>query len=349
MSNNSSQNRTLIVGPAWIGDMVMAQALFRLLKLENPGLLIDVLAPDWTHSLLDRMPEVHTAIVLPFKHGELALKRRYQIGKILRENNYKQAIILPNSFKSSLIPFFAKVPIRTGFRGELRYGFLNDLRKLNKKKLPLMVERFITLGLDAKSSTKEKVFSMYPLPKLVITEQLINTVLQKYNLEKPTVPMLALCPGAEFGSSKQWPPDYFAQIANDRLDLGWQIWLFGSKNDIPASQAIQAQTQNRCIDLTGKTSLCEAIDLLSLADIIATHDSGLMHIAAALDKPLVAIYGSSSADHTPPLTKQAKIVSIKLDCQPCFKRECPFKHHRCMKGLEPKLVLDAIKELIEVK
>lgn len=338
---HSTIHKILIVGPLWIGDMVMSHTLYQLLKKKNPEVEIDVLAPEWTKPLLDCMPEVHQAIAMPFKHGELGLVRRHCLARTLRFNGYQQAIILPNSLKSALIPFFAKIPKRTGWRGEMRYGFLNDLRILDKKKYPLMIERFMALGLPKVASLDKP----YPLPHFSVNENEVHEVLQALNLSHTDKPLLTLCPGAQFGPSKQWPPDYFAVVARHYLDKGFQVWIFGSAGDKKAADKIQSKTNHACVNLAGVTNLRQAIHLLSLSRIVVTNDSGLMHIAAALDVPLVAIYGSSSPAFTPPLGEHVNILSTGIACSPCFKRVCPLKHWRCMLELKPQLVINALKEL----
>lgn len=332
--------KILIVGPAWVGDMVMAQSLFKLLKEQHPTVVIDVLAPAWSLPLLERMPEVSSGIVMPLGHGQLGLRERYRLGKSLRERNYDQAIVLPNSFKSALVLFWAKIPQRTGWRGEMRWFVLNDLRYLDEKRYPLMIERFMALGLPAGASLKKE----YPLPSLYSSADMQAKVLAKYNIKTSSRPILALCPGAEFGPAKRWPEESYAEVANAKLAEGWDVWLLGSPKDVPVAEQIMQLTQQRCVNLTGRTNLVETVDLLSLASAVVSNDSGLMHIAAAVRKPLIAIYGPTSTSFTPPLHQASKVLQLNLSCQPCFQRECPLKHHRCMRDLHPAEVLHAMSE-----
>lgn len=328
--------KILIIGPAWVGDMVMAQTLFKLLKQRMPSCQIDVLAPAWTKPLSDRMPEVQNSLVSPFGHGELRLMDRYHLGLTLREHHYDQAIVLPNSCKSALVPWFAKVPRRTGWmRKEMRYVLLNDVRYLSKKQLPLMIQRFIALGLEKGENLPDKL----PYPRLQVLDSNVKVTLDRFSLSVDA-PILALCPGAEFGPSKQWPVTYFAEVAKAKLAEGWKVWLFGSAKDKLVTNSIVSLVSNAVKNLAGATQLSEAVDLLSLASLVITNDSGLMHIAAALQRPLVAIYGSTSPDFTPPLSYKAKILKSSLPCSPCFKRKCPYIHHRCMEELIPKRVLE---------
>lgn len=331
--------KILIVGPAWVGDMMMAQVLFQLLCQQNPAVELHVLAPAWCEALLSRMPEVKKSIVLPFAHGQFELLARRRFAQQLKAEQYDQAIVLPNSFKSALIPFFANIPKRTGWVGESRYGLLNDSRRLDKNALPKMIQRFAALAFPAASVLSTKL----PTPKLTVDAEALNASLQKHELTRTSQPILALCPGAEFGPSKCWPDSHYAYVANQKIRAGWAVWIFGSHKDAAIADRIQSRTQQQCVNLCGKTTLSEAVDLLSLANYVVTNDSGLMHIAAALDRPLIALYGSTSPDFTPPLSSQAKIIKKHLACQPCFERICPLKHHHCMQLLSPDSVLQAME------
>ncbi|MGE3920455.1 MAG: lipopolysaccharide heptosyltransferase II [Gammaproteobacteria bacterium] len=337
----SRGSKILVVGPAWVGDMVMAQTLFKLIKQQTPEVTIDVLASDWSRPLLERMPEVNEALSLPIQHKQLALGIRYKVAKALRNKGYDQAILLPNSFKSALVPFWAKIPKRTSWLGEFRFGLSNDIRYLNKTKLPLMIERFMALGLPANVELPKDL----PKPSLQVSADLVREAVEKHQLYPDSKPILAMCPGAEFGPAKRWPSHHYAEVAREKLASGWQVWLFGSPNDRVVTDEIQTACEGQCINLTGKTNLAEAIDLLSLASAVVCNDSGLMHIAAALERPLVVVYGSTSPKFTPPLADQVKILSLNLSCSPCFKRICPLEHNKCLTDLKPKQVLSAMMEL----
>ncbi|OGT36041.1 MAG: lipopolysaccharide heptosyltransferase II [Gammaproteobacteria bacterium RIFCSPHIGHO2_12_FULL_37_14] len=331
-------DKILIIGPSWIGDMVMAQSLFKLIKQRHPHTLIDVLASSWTFPLLSRMPQVSRILANPLLHGELKLTIRYQLAKKLQMHQYDQAIVLPNSFKSAFIPWLAGIPKRTGWLGEYRYGLLNDIRYLDKKRHHLMVEQFMQLGLAA----SEPLPAVYPYPDFYVSTTQQQTILATHQPIWRGQPILALCIGAQFGTSKRWPEAYFAEVANQKMKEGWDIWLFGSEAEKPIAEKIMQLTKNRCENLVGRINLHEAIDLLSLVSGAVTNDSGLMHITAALNKPLIALYGSTSPNFTPPLSASATILKLNLNCQPCFKRECPLEHHRCMQDLLPEQVLAAM-------
>ena len=329
--------KILVVGPSWVGDMVMAQSLFITLKNLKPDCQIEVLAPAWSLTLLERMPEVDKAIAMPLLHGQFGFFDRIKLGKKLRSNHYDQAILLPNSWKSALIPFVATIPVRTGYMRECRWGLLNDVRWLDKNLLTMTVQRFVALGLPKTAALPPEC----PIPRIVINEEQQNQVIEKFKLtcsEK----ILALCPGAEYGEAKRWPASYYAEVAKQKIAQGWQVWLFGSDKDKATAEQINQEVSGACVDFTGRTSLAEAVDLMSLVDVVVSNDSGLMHVAAALDKKIIALYGSSDPGFTPPLNNKAHVISLKLECSPCFKRECPLGHTRCLTDIKPEQVLDAI-------
>ena len=339
----SSPEKILVVGPSWVGDMVMSQVLYRLLVDNRPRLTIDVLAPAWSEPILDRMPEVSRPLTKPIGHGEPALGRRWKLGRALRQQSYDQAIVLPNSFKSALVPFFARIPRRTGWRGEWRYGLLNDLRVLDAKALPLMVQQFAALGLSPGGTLPAQL----PVPRLVVDHTQASNCREKFSLRED-LPILALCPGAEFGGAKRWPAEYYAELARGYLDRGWQVALYGSASDQPVTAEIHraCSSNGPCFDLAGRTQLAEAVDMLSLSSAVVSNDSGLMHIAAALGRPLVVVYGATSPRFTPPLNANSAVLVNDIDCAPCFERECPLGHHRCMRDTPASRVAGRLDALL---
>lgn len=334
----STSARTLVVAPAWIGDAVLTQPLLRQLQSTRPEVPIDVLAPAWTAPVFQRMPEVTQIIDSPFRHGELRLTSRYRLGKQLRARNYQQAFVLPNSVKSALLPFFARIPTRIGYVGEYRRGLLNDARALDAAAVPLMVERFAALA----SAPGARLSAPLAPPQLRVAEHEASRAVAKFALDT-TPGVVCLCVGAEYGPAKRWPPQYFAQLAQRLREQGFAVWLIGSAKDKEIGEQVAAACH--CVNLCGRTTLDEAIVLLSLAALVISNDSGLMHVAAALDRPLIALYGSSSPAFTPPLAPRARVVRIDLPCSPCFKRVCPLGHFNCMMQLLPQQVLSEAKSL----
>jgi len=330
----------LVVGPAWVGDMIMAQSLFIKLKQTRPQCRIIVTAPDSTLPLLSRMPEIDDTISAPFVHHRLQLTDRIRLGRQLRHRQFDQAIVLPGSIKSTLVPVVAGIPHRTGYRKEPRYGLLNDLRTLNKEKQPRQVQRFVQLGLSADAPLIQNT----PRPQLESRPESVPNILANLSVPVADTPVLALCPGAEFGPAKRWPARHFAELASLKLNEGWRVWLLGSSRDTPYAQAINDAVHGRCVDLSGRTSLVQAIDLLSATTQVVSNDSGLMHIAAAVGKPLVAVYGSSNPNFTPPLSPNARSVSLEPSCL-CLKRTCRYGHTECLENLLPERVANVLAEL----
>ena len=329
-------NKALIVAPSWIGDTVMAQPLFARLHAAHPGLTIDALAPRWVAPVLRRMPEVAGIVDSPFAHGELSLKARWRLARDIAARGYDAAWVLPNSLKSALVPFLAGIPRRIGFTGESRFGLINVRHDLDKAALPLMLERFAQLAETPGVLPPRPI----PHPRLRSTVAEQQKSLADLALERPQR-LVAFCPGAEYGPAKRWPAAHFAELARRFADEGYAVWLFGSPKDRAVADEIAAGATGLTRNLCGNTSLAQAIDLLALADLVVCNDSGLMHVAAAVGRPLVALYGSSSPGFTPPLSGAADILSLQLDCSPCFKRECPLGHLDCLVKLTPEKVFAA--------
>jgi len=339
----TAADKVLVVGPSWVGDMVMAQSLYRLLRKRNPTSEIHVVAPPWSLPILKRMPEVVRGIELDVGHGELGLRKRRALGRQLRGERYTHAIVLPRSAKAALVPWFARVPRRTGFRGEWRYGLLNDVRKLDAR-LDQTVKRFVSLGQER----AEKPFeSLDPdlRPRLRAHPENLTRLRTEHSLT-PGAQLIAMMPGAEYGVAKRWPAAYYGEVAAALAGAGADVIVLGSAKEREIGDAVVAAAGNaRVCNLCGRTALADVVDLLSIATVAISNDSGLMHVASAAGAPVVAIYGSSSPAFTPPLTDAAAILWLELECSPCFARECPLKHLRCLKELTPATVLDAVATL----
>ncbi len=337
-------SRILIVGPAWVGDMVMAQALYKLLKERDPDCAIDVLAPAWSQPLLARMPEVRHGIEVPLGHGEFGLAARYRLGKKLRHENYEQAIVLPRSLKAALIPFFAQAKQRSGYRGEMRYGLINDMRPLDKSVLTKTVERYLALGMPMSEPLPPQ---RIPQPRLLTEQE--NIARLRSSLSLTSEGAVALLPGAEYGPAKQWPIANWAEFAKKIVASGRPVWLLGSQKDFATAEQIcnLAGALEGVINLCGKTTLVDAVDLLSTCSAAVSNDSGLMHVAAAVDIPVVGIYGSSTPDYTPPLTGKASVVYLNLDCSPCFERQCRYGHYHCLTGISTEQVYTTLLQRLQ--
>lgn len=345
--------KIFVVGPSWVGDMMMSQSLYRTLKALHPAATIDVMAPAWCRPLLEKMPEVDNAIPMPLGHGALAIGERRRLGKQLRENGYTHAYVLPNSFKSALVPFFADIPKRTGWRGEMRYGLLNDLRPLDKDAFPLMVERYVALAYD-KQKVQKATDLPQPLlwPKLSVAESDISTTLHQFSLSTQR-PAIGFCPGAEFGPAKRWPHYHYAALAQKLIEQGYQIFLFGSQKDKEAGEEIKqtltSEAREACFNLAGETSLEQAVNLIASCKAIISNDSGLMHIAAALERPLVALYGPSSPDFTPPLSHKARVIRLITGYHKVRKGDAEQGYHQSLIDIQPEKVFAELENLLSTE
>ena len=335
--------RILVVAPSWVGDAILSEPLIALIREPYEEPVIDVLAPPWCAPVYSRMRGIREVVESSLAHGRFDLAARRSLAARLAGSRYARAIVLPNSWKSALVPWLAHIPRRTGYVGEFRYGLLNDARRLDRKGLPRLVDRFAALAAAPGS-----LVPLPPEPVLVPDLANRNAAVRAMRLRSDRTTVV-LCPGAEYGPAKRWPPTHFAEVAARFLAQGHQVWLVGSPNDkLAASSVIQAAGEaGRSIrDLTGRTDLGTAIDVLSLASVVISNDSGLMHAAAAVGVPLIALFGSSSPVYTPPLSSVAQVAKIDIACSPCFKRECPLGHFKCMRELKADAVYNLARSTL---
>ncbi len=312
----------------------MAQSLFKILQSESPHRPLDVLAPAWSLPIVARMPEIRAGIASETAHGEVGIGKRRKIARELRNNHYGSAIVLPRSIKAALIPWFANIPVRTGYRGESRYWLINDVHDFDAERLDQTVKRFAALGLP-----HGQALDSIPFPALDVSADRQQQLIDELALDTAK-PIVAMMPGAEYGPAKCWPLPKFAELAQELEVAGYSVWIFGSEKDAVAGEEVA--TDNNAVNLCGKTQLVDVVDLLALCQSAVSNDSGLMHIAAAVGIEVHGIYGSSSPLFTPPLTQKKVIHTRNLECSPCFKRECPLEHLRCLKEISAQDVLSRI-------
>jgi heptosyltransferase II len=328
--------RTLIISPNWIGDAVMAQPLLRLLKDAHPERPIDVLAPAWVGPVWRAMREVDTVLEAPFRHGALQLGERRRFARMLKLRGYADAYVLPNTLKFALIPWLAGIPVRVGYKGEMRYGLINVMHHDNPASPRPMVAFYAALAKPPLPDCLPP--SALPRPALSVNDEQCVQVFAKTGLDLKRK-LIAFAPGAEFGSAKRWPESYFAELANkvQAEQPGMQVVLLGSAKDRDVCDAIVAGAPG-ARNLAGQTSLSDAIALIARAEAMVSNDSGLLHIASALNRPIVAMYGPTDPNHAPPFSDRAASIYLGLECAPCRQRECPLGHHRCMRGISVEVV-----------
>lgn len=336
--------RTLVISPNWIGDAVMAQPLLQALKEGHPERSIDVLAPRWVAPVWRAIAEVDTVIETPFRHGALQLGERWKFAKLLRQRGYKTAYILPNTLKFALIPWLANISERVGYKGEQRYGLINVMHHDDRHNPRPMTRFYAALArmpvTGAVAAANEPVLS--------ISGEQKRHALESVGLRGDAT-IIVLAPGAEFGPAKRWPTSHFSELARQiqqsRPDM--QILLLGSEKDKPVCEEIVENVPG-VRNLAGSTSLGDAIALLASAKALVTNDSGLMHIACALKRPVVALYGPTDPGHTPPLSALAKVLWLHLDCAPCQQRICPLGHQNCMHGISAEMAWVPLAPMIEI-
>lgn len=338
----STADRVLVVGPSWVGDMVMAQALYRQLAARRPRPEIHVLAGAWSGPVLARMPEVDRTIELPAGHGELALLERFRLGRKLSAERYTQAIVLPRSLKAALVPFFARARQRTGFRGEWRFGLINDMRSFDLQHHDQTVKRFLALGTPANLADLPAAEP----PRLRVDAKNLARCEAALGLA-PSTTRVALLPGAEFGPAKRWPAGHYAALAARLASAGLQVLVLGSGRERSiGAEVLGPLAPPVAYNLCGLTELADVVDLLSTAAVAVSNDSGLMHVAAAVGCHVVALYGSSSPTFTPPLTSRRHIFHLGLQCSPCHQRDCPLGHLRCLSDIGVESVFTTVCEVL---
>lgn len=313
----------------------MAQPLLIKLRQSTAPSPIDVLASSWVAPVVRHMPEVRRVIEFPFRHGRLQLVDRWRIARRLRRNGYRRAYVLPNSMKSALVPWLAGIEERIGWHGESRYGLLNKRYRLEPGQSWPLAAQFARLA--------DGECGQVPQPRLKVSAHRARQAMEKLAPEHRARP-LALAIGAEYGPAKRWPARHFATVAHHWIaKRGGNVWLLGTRSEQESASAINealpGSVRAQCLDLCGKTTLDEAIALLAEAQLVVSNDSGLMHIGAALNRPLISLYGSSSPTETPPLNDSATVLSLELPCAPCFARVCPLGHTNCLVRLMPRQVI----------
>lgn len=351
--------RSLVVAPQWIGDAVMSQPL--LARLAARGEALTVAALPWVAPVYRAMPEVAEVLEWPFAHGRLDLRLRWRLAHALR-GRFDAAYVLPNSIKSALIPRFAGIPRRVGYAGEGRALLLNE-RLPNPLGRPPMVAFYSALaGSDAEAGT----YHTQPTgefatgasvdiddasrPRLRLDDAVVDAAAARVGVRRGRYVVFA--PGAEYGPAKCWPAEHYAELARSlHAHRAEPVLLLGSGKEKALCEQIAAAAPGACRVLAGQTALLDAMALIAAARGVVSNDSGLMHVAAAFGVPQAAVFGSTSPEHTPPLSPNARVLWLKeelqLDCAPCFDRVCRFGHTRCLTGVAAPRVEAALREAID--
>ena len=339
MDPAAARQRILVVAPNWIGDALMALPLIAAIKQASPASSVCVIAPATVARVLRRSSLIDETIETIWPHGGLQLKGRLAMALSLRQQKFSAAVILPNSFKSALVPLLARIPQRVGYIGEARNLILTASLPNPAKRSP-MAQQYLALS---KLLMAELGSPAIASPRLAIEPAEVNAVYQRFGLDRSRRTVV-FCPGAEYGPAKRWPARHFGRLGEliTATYPGTQLVVAGAAGDVDTATAIAAAFGASIISTAGKTSVDDAIALLAGADLVVSNDSGLMHVAAALDRPLVALYGSTDPEHTPPESLKARIMWLRVECSPCFQRVCPLGHTKCLVEMTPESVYAAI-------
>ena len=325
--------KLLIIPQNWLGDIVMSQTLLKRVKSENPNTEIDILVNSTFKSLVERMPEINKAVILDSGHKELGLLKRLNLARRIK-GNYDQSIVLSRSIKSALIPYFAKIPIRTGELGESRYILINDLKKFTKEDRRKTAFRYVSMF-----SKKQEVLNEKYYPSLKSDLENIKILSKKYklNLDKK---IIIFAPGAAFGPSKMWPVERFKELG-EKLNKDFFILILGSNDEKKIGDKIV--TNKNMMNLCGETTITDAVDLMHVSEFCVSNDSGLMHLASATNTKSISIYGATSPELTPPLTSNKEIHYRGISCSPCFEKKCKYGHYNCLVEIQADDVFKSFK------
>ncbi|MGH8461365.1 MAG: lipopolysaccharide heptosyltransferase II [Stenotrophobium sp.] len=330
---DSPSDQVLVIGPSRVGDMVLAQPLFMRLKQLRPDCKIDVLAPQDMLPVVARMPEVRAGMEMP--QGKFS---RRKLGRSLRDRGYNQSITLPDSRQTALVPWFAGIPRRTAYSSGMHIGLVNDIRAPDRKWPKTSPQCFVALAQERAVKGAPEI----PLPRLEIDTVHGARLLRELALDG-TRPAVGLMPGVD-GAGRQWPVEFYAEVAQHLAAEGVQTWIFGTDAEQALADSIRAISGGMTANLCGRTSLTGMLDLVARCRAVIANESGLMQLAAASGVPVTALYGSAAPDVTLPVQHGA-IHYLRLEDGPCFERTCPPGHYHCLRHVAPQTVRASLRQL----
>ncbi|OGP18237.1 MAG: lipopolysaccharide heptosyltransferase II [Deltaproteobacteria bacterium GWC2_55_46] len=332
--------RVLVRVPNWIGDAVMCLPALDALKALYPSAKLTLLAKARVVPVFENNPAV--AGIIEYGEGHRGLLGRLRLAAELKRGGFDLAVLFQNAFDAAFISFLSRIPERAGHARDLRSPLLTRAITASdevKKKHQVFYYLNIIEALGGKVPDR-------PLPGLYISEEesrWARRFLKERGLEG--APVFGAAPGASYGPAKRWPPERFASVLGAlAAERKGAALVFGGPEDTEACAAVKAAFAP-AIDLSGKLTLRQSMALVSLVEAVVTNDSGPMHISAALGVPTVAVFGSTEDSLTGPLGERVTVVRKKIECSPCFKRECRFGHYDCLRAIGADEVLTAIKGL----
>ena len=336
-NRSASDRRPILLVPyMWIGDFVRCHSVVRVLNARFPDRPVDVLATPLTAPLTDYMPGVRKAVIAELPRGRLALAQQWRLAAALKHEDYGDALVMPRTWKSALLPWLAGIAQRTGFVGEARLLLLNDLR-WGERRLERMVERCVALALPRGAPLPDPI----PPPRLAVNAADVAAWRAAHGVD-PRRQAVALAPGS-VGSSKRWTVEGYGAVAAGLDRQGVAVWVLGGPGEKDLAAEIVRRSGGSVRDLTGH-DLRNAVLGLAAAQAAVSNDSGLMHVSAALGTPTHGIFGPTDPWLWGPLNPLAAAIETQTDvpCRPCHLPVCPLLHHRCMRDIPADAVLAAL-------
>jgi heptosyltransferase II len=341
----SQIKRVLVRATNWVGDSVMTLPALDAVRETFPSSFIAVLARPWVAPIYESHPAVNRVLMLDKHQGAFSgLGGLIRCIRVIRRNRFDLAILFQNAFEAALLAFLGSVNLRVGYRTDGR-GLLLTHRVLRSREVCRVhqTEYYLSLLRGTGWRAESRV------PRLYVSatdRDAAETLLLKQDIPDGGL-LLGLGPGAVFGGAKRWPAERFAQIGDMAVQhWGATVLIFGSGRESAICGRVRGAMQSPSLDLSGRTSLGEAMGLIERCSFFVTNDSGLMHIAAALKVPTAAIFGPTDPVATGPMGPHTRIVRHETSCAPCLKPECT-EDHACMLGVRAREVWEAMEELRE--
>lgn len=337
-------NRILIRAANWVGDAVMSLPMITSVKKNFPHADIYILVKPWTAPIFENNPDIDYIIIYDAKKKHNGIWGFLRLIKELRQYKFDLAVLIPNAFSSALISFFAGIPNRLGYNTDARTLLLTHpvpMKPEYKKQHQIDYYMGILKGVSLHTFSNKLKLILCPCERINAENILKNAGVENFSR------IIGINPGAAFGSAKRWFPEQYAQLCQ-RFQAEYDnvsILVFGGPGEDKLGKKICDIVGNKCINLCGKTTLRQAAALIEKCSLFITNDSGLMHIAAGLNVPQIAIFGPTNHTTTSPASLNSHIVRVPIPCSPCMKQECPLGHHNCMKAVTVEMVFETAQNL----
>jgi len=342
--HRNNVNRILIRSSNWIGDAVMTTPAIRAIRLNFPVAEISILAKPWVAPIYENNPHIDRILICRSDGRRGGFAGIFRLGRDLRKEKFDLAFLLPNSFETAFLSFLAGIPMRAGYDTDCRKFFITHAVRLKPEyKRYHQIDYYLMI-------LKQMGLRTFGTQQTLVASDAEKTAawqrFQACGVADGSL-LIGINPGAAFGTAKRWFPDRYAALARKLItSFDAHIAIFGSPGEKELGEYITGKIGQRCVNLCGKTTLREAISAISVCDLFITNDSGLMHVAAALDIPQIAVFGSTDSVTTAPSSSYSRIIQVPIECNPCLKPECPEGHHLCMENITVDMVFNAAEHML---